>query len=135
MQRITMAAAAILSCALAACGDVSTTSPDAAPAPVTLTVTTVGAGRVTSAPADIDCGTACSDDFAVGTAITLTGPDDRGDRDRDRHAGDNPAHGPMVAEPPRAAHHPAVMIRSHRRAARSDKASKQRTGFCSTLRT
>ena len=72
MQRITMAAAAILSCALAACGDVSTTSPDAAPAPVTLTVTTVGAGRVTSAPAGIDCGTACSDDFAVGTAITLT---------------------------------------------------------------
>ncbi len=66
MQRITVAVAGILSCALAACGDVSTISPDAARAPVTLTVTKVGAGRVTSAPVGIDCGTACSDDFTAG---------------------------------------------------------------------
>jgi len=31
-----------------------------------------GAGRVTSIPSGIDCGTACNKDFATGTAVTLT---------------------------------------------------------------
>jgi hypothetical protein len=45
-----------------------------APGMQRLTVATTGAGtgRVTSAPAGIDCGTSCLADFAEGTMITLT---------------------------------------------------------------
>jgi hypothetical protein len=37
-----------------------------------LSIHTVGSGRVGSQPAGIDCGAACSDDFPRGRAITLT---------------------------------------------------------------
>jgi hypothetical protein len=37
-----------------------------------LTVEVSGAGRVTSSPAGIDCGTDCSEIYALGTVITLT---------------------------------------------------------------
>ena len=60
---------------VAACGEVATNSPDAAPTAtrtVTITVTGNGAGTVTSTPAGIDCGTDCSEAFAEGTSITLT---------------------------------------------------------------
>ena len=38
----------------------------------TLTVTTSGAGTVTSAPSGINCGDACSADFISGNSVTLT---------------------------------------------------------------
>ncbi len=54
----------------------SNTAPDAEPAPDTFTVTVTtggnGDGAVTSAPAGIDCGAVCSDDFEDGTSVTLT---------------------------------------------------------------
>ena len=37
-----------------------------------LTVTKVGAGTVTSAPAGIDCGATCTASYASGTSVTLT---------------------------------------------------------------
>ncbi|HEX2051210.1 MAG TPA: PQQ-dependent sugar dehydrogenase [Actinomycetota bacterium] len=37
-----------------------------------LDVATVGVGRVTSAPAGVDCGTDCSELFTAGAAVTLT---------------------------------------------------------------
>lgn len=37
-----------------------------------LTVTTIGSGTVTSDPAGINCGTACSADITFGTQVTLT---------------------------------------------------------------
>jgi List-Bact-rpt repeat protein len=42
--------------------------------PVALSISKsgIGSGTVTSAPAGINCGTACSADFAVGTSVTLT---------------------------------------------------------------
>lgn len=43
----------------AACGEVLTAEPDAAP-DVTLTVTVAGPGTVTSSPAGIDCGATCT---------------------------------------------------------------------------
>jgi hypothetical protein len=47
---------------------------------VTLTVTTsgVGTGKVTSAPAGIDCGTTCSAKLGYGTKTTLTATPDAG---------------------------------------------------------
>jgi hypothetical protein len=57
---------------------------DSGPAPVptlfTLSIdrTGSGAGRVTSAPGGIDCGTACSANFPAGTAVTLTATPDSG---------------------------------------------------------
>jgi hypothetical protein len=42
------------------------------PAVATLRVAVTGGGQVTSAGGDINCGTVCSADFAVGTAVTLT---------------------------------------------------------------
>lgn len=46
----------------------------------TLFVTTegIGTGTVTSFPAGIDCGAACSADFGEGTSVTLTGTPDAG---------------------------------------------------------
>ena len=41
-------------------------------ATIALTVTTTGAGTVSSAPAGISCGTTCGALFAPGTAVTLT---------------------------------------------------------------
>ncbi len=35
-------------------------------------VVTTGSGRVTSAPAGIDCGTACAAGFPTGSTVTLT---------------------------------------------------------------
>jgi TolB protein len=43
-----------------------------------LTVTRSGKGRVTSAPAGINCGSDCSESYAVGTAVTLTATPLRG---------------------------------------------------------
>ncbi|OGK83091.1 MAG: hypothetical protein A2X52_04260 [Candidatus Rokubacteria bacterium GWC2_70_16] len=40
--------------------------------PLTVTKTGSGSGTVSSSPAAIDCGTACSDLFATGTEVTLT---------------------------------------------------------------
>jgi hypothetical protein len=45
---------------------------------VHLTVTKVGSGSVTSAPAGIDCGTTCSRPVAPGTTVTLTAVPDAG---------------------------------------------------------
>lgn len=60
---------------IAACGQVATSSPDAA-APemrtVTISVSGNGMGTITSSPAGIDCGTDCSEAFPDGTSITLT---------------------------------------------------------------
>lgn len=60
---------------IAACGQVATSSPDAA-APeqrtVMITVTGNGTGTITSSPAGIDCGTDCSEAFPDGTTLTLT---------------------------------------------------------------
>jgi len=58
--------------------------PDAGPGPEpdpTLTVSLAGegAGRVTSSPAGIDCGTDCSEPFAAGTPVTLTATPETGD--------------------------------------------------------
>ncbi len=39
---------------------------------VTVTKTVTGTGAVTSSPAGIDCGSACSAEFAVGSSVTLT---------------------------------------------------------------
>src|SRR5262245_60512284 len=54
----------------------SFTGPDAQqpPATATLTVTRAGAaaGTVSSSPAGIDCGAACSASFTTGTQVTLT---------------------------------------------------------------
>ena len=63
--------------------DVSCTASfvPAAPTPRTLTVNVVdegGTGRVTSAPAGIDCGATCSAQFADGTTVTLTATADPG---------------------------------------------------------
>lgn len=44
----------------------------------TLTVSRIGAGTVTSAPAGIDCGGDCSEDFDDGTTVTLTAVPDGG---------------------------------------------------------
>jgi List-Bact-rpt repeat protein len=44
----------------------------AAATPVSLTATRTGSGSVTSAPAGISCGSACSASFASGTSVTLT---------------------------------------------------------------
>ena len=76
---------AVLSAAVAACDPVSSGAIDA-PLPVdaaidgslpgTARLTVIragaGAGRVTSAPAGIDCGATCAESFAVGTVVTLT---------------------------------------------------------------
>jgi serine protease len=44
-----------------------------APAPQrTLTVDTIGTGRVTSSPAGVDCGGACQSSFAEGATVTLS---------------------------------------------------------------
>jgi len=43
-----------------------------ATAPATLTVTVVGNGGVTSAPAGIDCGADCAETYAINTLVTLT---------------------------------------------------------------
>lgn len=51
--------------------EVSTT-PDSSPAgPVTLTVTRVGQGTVTSLPSGVDCGATCSAQFPSGTTVVL----------------------------------------------------------------
>ena len=44
----------------------------------TLSVTTTGAGSVTSDPSGIDCGATCSDDFDYNTVVTLTAAADTG---------------------------------------------------------
>lgn len=44
----------------------------APPATVRLTVTTSGNGTVTSSPSGITCGSDCTEDYAVGTQVTLT---------------------------------------------------------------
>jgi outer membrane protein assembly factor BamB len=49
----------------------------AAPLP-TLTVTKSGTGTVTSSPSGIDCGTACTEDYAKGAKVTLTPVPDYG---------------------------------------------------------
>ena len=79
MQRLASTIAIAMLVSLAGCGSVSSSGVDAAPGDVdapaprfTVTVATTGDGRVTSAPTGIDCGTACSDDFAAGTTVTLT---------------------------------------------------------------
>jgi hypothetical protein len=43
-----------------------------------LNVTRSGKGRMTSAPAGINCGGDCSESYAVGTAVTLTATPLRG---------------------------------------------------------
>ena len=43
-------------------------------AALSVLVAGAGAGRVTSAPAGIDCGLDCSELYDVGTTITLTTP-------------------------------------------------------------
>ncbi len=81
----------ILSVAIAACDPVSSTAIDAPLAadaaidgslPGTARLTVIragaGAGRVTSAPVGIDCGTTCSESFAVGTVVTLTATPEAG---------------------------------------------------------
>ena len=61
---------------VAACGQVATSSPDAAPPAVvrvvTIAVTGNGSGTITSNPAGINCGTDCTEAFPEGTSITLT---------------------------------------------------------------
>lgn len=47
-------------------------SDDAEPRTATITVSVTGDGAVTSSPAGLDCGTACSATFELGTAVTLT---------------------------------------------------------------
>ncbi|MBX3605942.1 MAG: hypothetical protein KF788_11740 [Piscinibacter sp.] len=51
---------------------------EADPAVAQLTVQVSGNGRVTSAPAGIDCGSACSTSFAAGTSVTLVAAPDIG---------------------------------------------------------
>jgi len=55
---------------LAACGGGG--GGGSAPAAFDVTVTTSGSGRVTSAPAAIDCGNSCSARFDTGSTLTLT---------------------------------------------------------------
>ena len=64
--------------AVVSCGEVASSTPDAAVVSdsghVTLTVTVdgTGAGTVTSSPAGIDCGATCSAQFDTGSSVTLT---------------------------------------------------------------
>src|SRR5204863_178643 len=39
---------------------------------LTVSMTGIGKGTVTSSPAGINCGAACKSDFVIGTAVTLT---------------------------------------------------------------
>jgi phospholipase C len=50
----------------------------AGPSSVAVTLAGSGSGRVTSSPAGIDCGTACSADFTSGQSVTLTATPDTG---------------------------------------------------------
>src|SRR5262249_15694427 len=58
----------------------TTVAVQSAPTTVTLTVARsgTGTGRVTSAPAGIDCGTTCSTTYPAGTMVTLTAVPDAG---------------------------------------------------------
>ena len=57
---------------IASCGSVNPVTPDALTYPLAVTTMGTGTGEVTSAPAGIDCGAACSASFASGTIVTLT---------------------------------------------------------------
>src|SRR5262245_50637725 len=58
----------------------TTVTVQSVPATATLTVSRngTGTGRVTSAPAGIDCGTACTTTYPAGTVVTLTATPDAG---------------------------------------------------------
>lgn len=62
------------SCSVAAgASNVSATAQfDRLPIPVSVTLAGTGSGTVTSSPAGITCGTDCTEEFAFGTAVTLT---------------------------------------------------------------
>ncbi len=73
--RTILAALTVAAALLAGCGGTGgTDGGDAPPERGTVTVTRAGdgAGTVTSDPAGIDCGGACSAPFDVGTTVTLT---------------------------------------------------------------
>jgi hypothetical protein len=63
-------------------GSFTTTAASSAPPPITHTLTVAkagtGSGSVTSSPAGIDCGTACSHAYVQGTVVTLTATPDVG---------------------------------------------------------
>lgn len=65
---LAVAALALLACPASKSGGGSTQEGG----PYTLTVSRTGSGTVTSSPAGIDCGAACTASFAAGTAVTLT---------------------------------------------------------------
>ena len=67
----------------AACGKVETPpadidAPDAPTATLIVTPSGSGGGTVTSTPAGINCGSDCSEEYALGTAVTLTATPDGG---------------------------------------------------------
>ena len=77
-----------LALGLVACGDVAQRGEAGLPAagggtqapvvPVALSVSRLGAGRVVSTPAGIDCGSTCAASFAQGTVVTLSTTPDAG---------------------------------------------------------
>lgn len=72
-MKIQLAAAALAALVLSACGGGGEgTPPDSGSSAYPLSVSKLGSGTVTSAPAGIDCGTNCQSDFAAGTTVTLT---------------------------------------------------------------
>ena len=70
--------AAYLAITLSGCGG---GAPESAPKPTdfSLTVSSSGAGTVSSTPAGINCGTTCSASFAAGSSVTLTATPAAGD--------------------------------------------------------